>query len=560
MVSEDDDESFLPGGDSGAVLSLAAARRLAAAYGKKCALPGADLQTATLRVAVLAAPVLPVGKADSPPSGKGAAWDIYSEAGASAQTLREMCLPSGSVVRLQPRVLGAHSLPAEAQLPRLARLMAMPTAQEGCIHLSPSLAHNMGLRPCMAPLLASGDVPVGVGVEQVEVQRAEGGVEPSPAVSEEQPLGPPVAVPLARSISVAEVRRPPEGSLPDGQGEARKEGRDQALVDGLQRHFRELRRLVAPGDVLGVWVDRQDGSLELLQGLFGQRGMEPVPPAKDFVLFAVTHMEPPCCAVMDPEETALTLGGSCAAAIPVGLQGYAELDEERVAIRREGEPEEACDLALGVDAHAAWSDVPISRQVGPLLPTWRLAARILAPATHPAAAGFRLRVSVLLHGPAGSGRRCASQAAAAALGLHVVQRSAAELRGGSDSAGDSAKLKEAFAAAAEHAPSILLLTNLEALTASGSQTHQTPDGLVRRLATSLSAEIADGCGCSSPQQRATPEGSLCAGGGKAPEAHRLVLLVACADTVDTVPSIVRRCFTHEAHPPPLLPPVHARLS
>lgn len=113
--------------------------------------------------------------------------------------------------------------------PRLARIWLLQGGGshglEGCLLLSPSLAHNLGFRPSLAPILAPGKTPSGVGLERVEVVRAGRGREEGGGyrLLLRQPLGDPVAVPVARSAVVALV-----SSLARG----RWEGKRWAVVQG----------------------------------------------------------------------------------------------------------------------------------------------------------------------------------------------------------------------------------------------------------------------------------------------------------------------------------------
>ncbi len=75
-----------------------------------------------------------------------------------------------------------------------------------------------------------------------------------------------------------------------------------------------------------------------------------------------------------------------------------------------------------------------------------------------------VHAAILLTGPEGSGRATAARAAAAALGLHVVPFSGQELRSSGRTEGRAgALLRTAFRTAADFAPAVLLLTQLEAL-------------------------------------------------------------------------------------------------
>ena len=86
--------------------------------------------------------------------------------------------------------------------------------------------------------------------------------------------------------------------------------------------------------------------------------------------------------------------------------------------------------------------------------------QVLVPLLHPAALGTDMRVSLLLHGPDGSGRRTAVRAAAAALGLHCICVTCHDLQG---SAGQDASkgllpnLQAVLDDALRFAPCVLLL-------------------------------------------------------------------------------------------------------
>eukprot|EP00775_Hariotina_reticulata_P005907 gene5907-6148_t len=80
--------------------------------------------------------------------------------------------------------------------------------------------------------------------------------------------------------------------------------------------------------------------------------------------------------------------------------------------------------------------------VGPLHNTWRSVADVLVPLLHPGSASIELHVSLLLWGPRGSGRRTAGRAAAAALGLQVIELSCYDLKVPNVGWGDVGGLEE----------------------------------------------------------------------------------------------------------------------
>uniref|UniRef100_A0A061QL16 Peroxisomal ATPase PEX6 n=1 Tax=Tetraselmis sp. GSL018 TaxID=582737 RepID=A0A061QL16_9CHLO len=439
----------------------------------------AGVVSGTLSVAALRTPLKPSECLEG-----SAARDLHSEAGASINTLEALGIPPCSLVELRPP-LGSN------QPPQLARLQAMHGGQPGFIHLAPLLAHNLGVRPSAAPfLLASAETepPLGLSRETVGVRLLAAGeqsVTPGPKAEILQPSGLPVSIAVARRLTLAKVRTSERRRGGGGDG-----GDVEALTAALRSHFRESCRLVAPGGVVAVQAGALDGRAELLSSLFGEPGGPggaPTEPPKGVVFFKVTHMEPDGPAAVDPERTALALAGACSAQLPVGVEHYVGAGA-------------ALEGALGADACAAWADNPTLAEVGPLLPSWRRVADVLAPVSHPSAAAHGLRASVLLHGP----------------------RQTAEA------------LEEALRAAGELSPAMLLLSHLPALTSPGSLSQQAPSGAVSRLAAILSEAAL---------------GKPRAGGGASPPPHceppHTVVLVACAEDADSIPPAIRRCFTHE---------------
>eukprot|EP00873_Tetraselmis_striata_P026500 jgi/Tetstr1/446764/TSEL_034251.t1 len=210
---------------------------------------------------------------------------------------------------------------------RLARLIALGESEggrPGALHLPPLMAFNLGLRPCVAPLLAPRG-EVGVGLEKVEVAAAAGAPssagESTHAVP--QPLGRPLRVRVATRVTAARVR------LPRAQPElASAEDAGTTLVAALQAHFRAVPRSLAPGDVFAVEVRAGDGRRELLRTLYPAPNHAWGGPTQeehnDVHFFIVDSMEPDSCALVDPDRTALSLGGSGTSGLPVGTQGYCE--------------------------------------------------------------------------------------------------------------------------------------------------------------------------------------------------------------------------------------------
>lgn len=182
--------------------------------------------------------------------------------------------------------------------------------------------------------------------------------------------------------------------------------------------------------------------------------------------------------------------------------------------------------------------------VGLLLPHWRTVARLLAPVLFPPQGP--VQAALLLSGQPGvgmlcmrrlraaaahmgctsvatmrvcTGRHTATAAACAALGVHMVPLDAHDLLSTSDTK-TCAALAAAFEGAAELAPCVLALGNLDSLCSVGH------DASASQLATRLAGALA------------TCVAAACA--GPAP-----VALVAVVASPDDLPVALRRVFTHE---------------
>ena len=315
----------------------------------------------------------------------------------------------------------------------------------------------------------------------------------------------------------------------------------------LQRWLLAGCRIVQQGDVLAVTrlSPTSTEGAELPQVLPNLHAAQPrlaqlagaagTAPPVELMYFKVTKLVTaqqrtagsgmPCCAAaaIDVGSTSVKLVGSCRGGIPVGLPHY--LGGRRCS-----------SDVLGAHVAALSAPNPTLPSTGMLLPAWRRLAELLASVLHPAAAGMSLRLAVLLHGPASSGKQTGAAAAAAAVGCHLVSLSCYDIRAGAGAAERHTfdGLRAAFAAAADYAPSVLHLRDLEVLgdgsshSGSGSASAQS---YVARL-----GRVLDEC----VHSHAADGGSTANSPFPAP-----VVLIASTTLAEDLPPALRRCFTHE---------------
>ncbi|KAL4420721.1 hypothetical protein ABPG75_010377 [Micractinium tetrahymenae] len=386
-----------------------------------------------------------------------------------------------------------------------------------------------------------------------------------------------------------------------GGGAAASAAADDAVA-ALQQWFLVAPRVVSEGDVLAVPRVRGAGGSSatssgllpsLLPNLHASAGVSAGPAAAaappELLYFKIAKLVlpeglqqaagigPACAAAaVDVGSTAVKLAGSCSSALPVGLPyylaaagaagpaaagptagGLAPADREAGGSSGSSSTTNVSSPALGVHASAAAAPAPLLPPAGPLLPAWRPLAQLLASALHPGTAGLPLRLAVLLHGPAGCGKRTAAAAAAAATGSHLVSLSCHDIKAAAGAAERHTfeGLRAAFAAAAGYAPAVLLLRQFSVL-GDGSSHGGSGSASAHSYAARLGSVLADcirahgsggsrwGGSSSSSGGTSGSAGSTDQQGTAAPPASP-VILVACAASAEDLPAPLRRCFTHE---------------
>ena len=584
-----------------------------------------DAPPRPLAVAVLSAPAPP-----SPP-GTDVARDPACEVALTPATLASLGLAAGAAVELQlaartdapPRLATALAAVGAGGAGGGAGASPPPFA-DGVAYLSPLLAYNLGIQYQLAPFLSGRSAGEGKGGEGAHpppaaAAHSPGGRPPPPALVGEALLlrraplpkgaaraaGAGSVAPVATRLVLSLIREPSSGGGGGATGEAAAGEGGAAppapsttalhpLTTAVAAHFRSTRRVLSARDVVAVPSPDAGGDAAYPAALHGRWSGGSGGGLTTFL--RVEALEPAGIGslAIDPASTAVVLGGMPGAGtLPVGVRGF----EDGLGMRSGGgallssttTPPPALALpflALGEDAWAGWSTAgpegggeggaPPSalpaglRGVGPLLPgPWRALAAALAPALVHAPTRLAVRASVLLTGPAGSGKATAVAAAAAALGLKLVVHTGSALRsagaaptpGGGPPPGPAAALAAAFESAHPYSPALLFIDGLDALCADASAAGgggggpgdgapapaTTPGSPAERLACALRAGVV--AGAKAPTATAAALGrphlygahgaGLSAGSGRG-----IVLLVAAAAAAEAVPPPLRRVFTH----------------
>lgn len=320
----------------------------------------------------------------------------------------------------------------------------------------------------------------------------------------------------------------------------------------LEQHFKDGPRYLRPGDVLAVRLSQE--SAQNLQP------PQPTTLASDTITFIVQSMQPetldPLLVDCQKADIALQARTACSL-LPVGVPGYLHDMQLTCCGFEPTRHEEAPALRLGEHLHACSLPAPhLAGVSGALRPTWRQVAALLAPLLHPASAHVDLHVSLLVHGPRGSGRRTAVRAAAAALGMHCVPWSAYDIAGSSD-AKTQAALRAAVSDAQRFSPCVLLVRHLEVLGRAAAAQEPRAAAAVSQLAVLLTELMASHCtsaarSCLNRAAAQQPPSSTTSGvtsgaveGGAAPVSAGLVVVVGFTERLADVAVPLARCFTHE---------------
>lgn len=309
----------------------------------------------------------------------------------------------------------------------------------------------------------------------------------------------------ASHLRASFVKIPECGTLERLKTSSSEEAKDrQNLIDLALNDYFSVDRYLARGDLFSVcinWNCKSELCISCNQKMPNS--------GDNTIYFKVSAMEPSEEPVLrvNRHQTALVLGGVVPSAIP---------------------PDPL---------------IPQSKSVFPLQDDVVLAlASILAPTLCPSALSSRFRVSILLHGVAGSGKRTVIRYVARRLGLHVVEYSSHDFMTSSEK-NASIALAEAFSAARRYSPAILLLRHFEVFRNLAAQEGSSYEQV------GVNSEVA-----STIKQFTEPISEDYFEDYSYGDSHlkvsaminqHPVLLVAAADNSEGLPPTIRRCFSHE---------------
>ncbi|KAM6558430.1 hypothetical protein CsatA_027669 [Cannabis sativa] len=318
----------------------------------------------------------------------------------------------------------------------------------------------------------------------------------------------------ASHLRVSFVRIPECGILESLKSSSSVEAEErQEIIDSALHKYFEVDRYLVKGDIFSVRInwDCKSAICVPCRRRFQSK-------TDDIIYFKVVAMEPSDEPILlvNRTQTALVLGGNAPSALPpdlliAGYKGFAPLQEETV----------------------------------------KLLASVLTPAICPSTLSSKFRVSVLLHGLAGCGKRTVVRYVASRLGLHVVEYSCHNLMAASERK-TSATLAQAFNTAQRYSPTILLLRNFDVFRNLASQDGSPSDhvGIISEVASVIREFTEPISEDGDIDSEGKLNGDFNSSNSGTRQMHQ-VFLIAAADGSEGLPPIIRRCFSHEISMGPL---------
>lgn len=386
-------------------------------------------------------------------------------------------------------------------------------------YLSPLLAFNLDLHiSCLKSLVHQGKETLAYLFEAKADEETRGrGSEASPiSLSLEQSARLPR---FASHLRASFVKIPECGTLESLQGNSSIEAEDrQEMIDLALHNYFKVDRYLARGDLFSVGIKWNCRSVMCIP--CSQRMQNA---SDDIIHFKVVAMEPADEPVLrvNCTQTALVLGGSVPSAVPP-------------------------DLLIG----GSKGFTPLQGD------TVKMLASILTPLVCPSTLASKLRVTVLLYGLAGAGKRTVIRHVAQRLGLHIVEYSCHNLMSSAERK-TSVALAQVFNTAHRYSPTILLLRHFDVFrTQEGSSNDQV--GIASEVASVIrkfTEPVIEDEDIYS-EKKLTSDFQL-------KDAEKIkrhqVLLVAAADSSEGLPPTIRRCFSHEIRMGPLTEEQRAKM-
>ncbi|XP_021639529.2 peroxisomal ATPase PEX6 isoform X2 [Hevea brasiliensis] len=298
-----------------------------------------------------------------------------------------------------------------------------PLLDQDIAYLSPLLAFNLDLHvSCLKSLVHQGNETLAALFDSKVDDKTTREVSDGSLIT--LGLEPLAQLPrYASHLRVSFVKIPECGTLESLKGSSSVEAEDrQELIDLALHNYFEVDRYLARGDIFNICINWNCNSVICIP--CSQRSQNR---NNNLIYFKVVAMEPSDETILrvNHTKTALVLGGAVPSALPPDLL---------------------------IDGAKGFSPFQVD--------TAKTLASILAPPLCPSALSSKFRVSVLLYGPEGCGKRTVVRYISCRLGLHVVEFSCHNLMTSSDR-NTSIALAQAFNTAQRYSPTILLLHHFD---------------------------------------------------------------------------------------------------
>ncbi|KAG0469977.1 hypothetical protein HPP92_016677 [Vanilla planifolia] len=372
-------------------------------------------------------------------------------------------------------------------------------------YVTPLLAFNLGLHlSSLKVLLLNGGESLKSLVEVDEAMTLEGNKNASVVLELVSWTNLPK---YASHLRISFVKLPECGILASLKGCSVIEAEDrQNMIDSALNDYFKVDRYLTREDVFCVRINWSCHSEWCAICSDSSKTL-----SNNLIYFKVVAMEPsgePTLRI-NSQKTALILGGTVASAIPPDFF------------------------------------IQSSREFVPLqIDTMHKLVSILAPTICPSVLSSKFRVAILLYGPAGCGKQTIIRCIAGRLGLHVLEYNSHDLIASSERKAASA-LANAFNIAIRYSPSILLLRHFDVFGNISSNDSPTLDqvGITSEVA-SVIRHFSEPLSDDGDLLLEPTNDSLYLVKPERVSRCR-VLLVAAAESVETLQPTIRRCFSHE---------------